>query len=106
GNAGNPNIVAMQMESGIGYGLAAALSCVITLKDGRVEQSNFHDYTVLRMRQMPAIDVHILPSTNAPTGVGEPGTPPIAPALANALAVLTGKTVRDLPFSSAGVHIV
>jgi len=68
-----------------------------------VKQSNFHDYTVLRMNQMPKIEVHILPSTNKPTGVGEPGTPPIGPAVANALAVLTGKTFRQLPFSGAGL---
>jgi hypothetical protein len=79
GLAVNPNIVAMQMESGIGYGLAAALSGAITLKDGKIEQSNFDDYSVLRMNQMPAIDVHILPSTNKPSGVGEPSTPVIAP---------------------------
>ncbi len=99
GLAVNPNIVAMQMESGIGYGLSAALSGAITLKEGRVEQSNFHDYTVLRMNQMPAVDVHIVPSAANPTGVGEPGTPPIAPAVANAVAALTGKPIHVLPFS-------
>ncbi len=71
-----------------------------------VQQSNFHEYTVLRMNQMPKVDVHIMPSTNKPTGVGEPGTPPIGPAVANALAVLTGKTYHTLPLSSAGVTIV
>jgi len=105
GVAVNPNIVAMQMESGIGYGLSAALSGAITLKDGMVEQSNFHQYTVLRMKQMPSIDVHILPSTNAPTGVGEPGTPPIAPALANAIAALGAKPVRVLPFEASKVRV-
>jgi isoquinoline 1-oxidoreductase beta subunit len=105
GIAVNPNIVAMQMESGIGYGLSAALSGAITLKDGRVEQSNFDDYTVLRINQMPAIEVHILPSTNKPTGVGEPGTPVIAPALANALAVLDGKPIRSLPLSVQGIKL-
>src|SRR6185295_10955974 len=82
GVAVNPNIVAMQMESGIGYGLSAALSGAITLKDGMVEQSNFHDYPVLRINQMPAIDVHIVASGAKPTGVGEPSTPVIAPAVA------------------------
>jgi isoquinoline 1-oxidoreductase beta subunit len=106
GIAVNPNIIAMQMESGIVYGLAAAVSGAVTLKDGAVQQSNFHDYQVLRINQMPKVDVHIVPSTNKPGGVGEPGTPPIAPAVANALAVLTGKTVRDLPFSTAGITIV
>ncbi|TMG79606.1 MAG: xanthine dehydrogenase family protein molybdopterin-binding subunit, partial [Betaproteobacteria bacterium] len=71
GVAVNPNIVAMQMESGIGFGLSAALSGAITLKDGMIEQSNFHDYPVLRMPQMPRIEVHIVPSTDKPTGVGE-----------------------------------
>jgi isoquinoline 1-oxidoreductase subunit beta len=106
GIAVNPNIVEMQMESAIIYGLAAIATGAITLKEGRVEQSNFHDYTVLRMNQVPKIEVHILPSTNNPTGVGEPGTPPIGPAVANALAVLTGKTYRQLPLSGAGVTIV
>ncbi|MEO8309457.1 MAG: xanthine dehydrogenase family protein molybdopterin-binding subunit [Pseudomonadota bacterium] len=106
GIAVNPNVIAMQMESGIAYGLAAAISGAVTLKDGVVQQSNFHNYQVLRINQMPKVEVHILPSTNKPTGVGEPGTPPIAPAVANALAVLTGKTVHDLPFSNAGITIV
>lgn len=106
GLAVNPNIVAMQMEGGIGYGLAAALTGAITLKDGKVEQSNFDDYTVLRMNQMPAIDVHIVSSAAKPTGVGEPGTPPIAPALANALAVANGKPVRSLPLSAQGITLV
>jgi isoquinoline 1-oxidoreductase subunit beta len=105
GIAINPNIVAMQMESGIGYGLAAALTGAITLKEGRVEQGNFDDYPVLRMNQMPAIDVHIVPSTAKPTGVGEPGTPVIAPALANALAAATGKAVYTLPLSSQGITL-
>jgi len=106
GIAVNPNIVAMQMESGIAYGLSAAITGAVTLKDGYVQQSNFHDYTVLRMNQMPEVEVHILPSTNKPSGVGEPGTPPIGPAVANALTALTGKTYRQLPFSSAGLTFV
>ncbi|HYM36316.1 MAG TPA: molybdopterin cofactor-binding domain-containing protein, partial [Steroidobacteraceae bacterium] len=105
GIAVNPKIVAMQMESGIGYGLSAALSGAITLKDGHVEQGNFHEYTVLRMKQMPAVDVHIVPSTAAPTGVGEPGTPVIAPAVANAIAALSGKPIRVLPFTTAKVSV-
>jgi isoquinoline 1-oxidoreductase beta subunit len=103
GMAVNPNIVEMQMESSIGYGLAAAFTGAITLKDGVVQQSNFHDYNVLRINQMPAIEVHILPSTSKPSGVGEPATPVIGPAVANALAVLTGKSIRNLPFTTAGV---
>jgi hypothetical protein len=94
GIAVNPNIVAMQMESGIGFGLAAALSGAIRLKDGVVEQSNFRDYPVLRINQMPQIEVHIVPSTAKSSGVGEPGTPVIAPALANALLALAEKPAR------------
>jgi isoquinoline 1-oxidoreductase beta subunit len=93
----NPDGVEAQMESGIVYGLSAALHGEITLKDGRVEQSNFHDYPVLRMNEMPQVEVHIIPSTDKMGGAGEPGTPPIAPAVANALFALTGKRLRRLP---------
>lgn len=103
GVAVNPNIVAMQMESGIGYGLSAALSGAITLQEGKVEQSNFHDYPVLRIHQMPGVETHIVPSREKPSGVGEPATPVIAPALANALLALEGKPVRALPLSSQGL---
>lgn len=103
GVAVNPNIVAMQMESGIGFGLSAALSGAITLKEGRVEQSNFHDYPVLRMPQMPSVETLIVPSNAAPSGVGEPATPVIAPALANALLALRGQPIRALPLSSQGL---
>jgi isoquinoline 1-oxidoreductase beta subunit len=103
GVAVNPNIIAMQMESGIGYGLSAALAGAITLKDGVVEQSNFHDYPVLRFNEMPRIEVHIVPSAEKPTGVGEPATPVIAPALANALYAATGKALRSLPLGAAGI---
>jgi isoquinoline 1-oxidoreductase beta subunit len=106
GVAVNPNIIAMQMESGIGYGLSAALAGAITLKEGMVEQSNFHDYPVVRMNQMPRIDVVIVPSTEKPSGVGEPPTPVIAPALANAILAMGGKPVRALPLSTQGVTIV
>jgi isoquinoline 1-oxidoreductase beta subunit len=100
GVAVNPNIIAMQMESGIGYGLSAALAGAITLKEGRVEQSNFHDYPVVRMNQMPRVEVHIVSSNEKPSGVGEPGTPVIAPALANAILALQGKAMRALPLST------
>jgi isoquinoline 1-oxidoreductase beta subunit len=103
GVAVNPNIIAMQMESGIGYGLSAALSGAITLKEGRIEQSNFHDYPVVRMNQMPRIETFIVPSKEKPSGVGEPGTPVIAPALANAILALEGKPMRALPLSAQGV---
>ena len=101
GLAVNPDVVKAQMEGGIGFGLSAALYGAITLKDGGVKQSNFHDYPVLRMNEMPAVEVHIVPSTEKPTGVGEPGVPPIAPAVANALAAATGKRLRKLPLSLA-----
>ncbi len=101
GLAVNPDNVRSQMEGGIGFGLSAALYGKITLKDGAVEQSNFHDYPLLRINEMPAIDVHVVPSTAKPTGVGEPGVPPIAPAVANALAAATGRRLRTLPLSLA-----
>lgn len=98
GLAINPDVIRAQMEGGIGFGLAAALHSAVTLKDGAVEQSNFHDFQVLRMNEMPTVEVHILPSTEQPTGVGEPGVPPLAPALANALHAAVGVRLRTLPF--------
>jgi isoquinoline 1-oxidoreductase subunit beta len=97
GRAVNPSTVEAQMESGIVFGLSAALYGAITLKNGRVEQSNFHDYPVLRIDAMPVIEVHIVPSSEAPSGIGEPGVPPVAPAVANAVFVATGKRIRRLP---------
>jgi len=97
GLAVNPLTIEAQVSSAVAYGLTAALYGKITFKDGRVEQSNFPDYPVLRFDEMPPTSVHIVPSTADPTGVGEPGTPPIAPAVANALARLTGKRLRRLP---------
>lgn len=97
GIAVNPDVVRAQMEGGIGFGLAAALHSAITLKDGVVEQTNFHQYVPLRINEMPQVEVHIVASTEKPTGVGEPGTPVIAPALANALAAATGQRLRSLP---------
>ena len=98
GTAVNPTGIVAQVEGAIVYGLSAALSGAITFKDGVVEQSNFHDYAPLRIGDMPVVDVHIVPSSAPPSGVGEPGTPPIAPAVANALFALTGKRLRSLPF--------
>jgi isoquinoline 1-oxidoreductase beta subunit len=100
GRVVNPDTVEAQMESGIVFGLSAALYGAITLKNGRVEQGNFSDYPVLRMDAMPVIEVHITPSREAPSGTGEPGTPPIAPAVTNAIFTLTGKRVRRLPIDS------
>jgi isoquinoline 1-oxidoreductase beta subunit len=93
----NPNIVRQQIESAVLFGLSAALFGEITFKDGRVEQSNFNNYPVLRMHQAPQVDVTIINSTEQPEGMGEPGTPPIAPAVANALFILTGQRLRQLP---------
>lgn len=97
GIAINPDIIRAQMEGGMGYGLSTVLSSAITFKDGAVEQSNFDDYQVLRMNQMPAVEVHIVESNENPTGVGEPGTPPIVPAVVNAIANATGKFHHTLP---------
>ncbi len=97
GIAVNPDGVVAQMESGIAFGLGAALHSALSFKDGRVQQSNFHDYRVLRLNEMPLVETHIVPSTERPSGVGEPGTPPIAPAVANAIAALTGQRLRELP---------
>src|SRR5437879_13514049 len=87
----NPSIVEAQMESAIVYGLTAALWGEITIDQGRAQQSNFHQYLMLRMGDMPRIEVHIVPSTDPQGGVGEPGTPPIAPAVANAIFAPNGK---------------
>ena len=99
GIAVNLDGVVAQMESGIAFGLGAALYSTLTLREGRIQQGNFNDYRVLRMDEMPVVEVHIVPSTQPPSGVGEPGTPPIAPAVANAVARLTGKRLRDLPLT-------
>ena len=96
----NPDIVKAQMESGIIFGMTAALYGEITLDDGAVEQSNFHDYEMLRIEQAPLVEVAIVPSTAAPTGVGEPGLPPLAPALGNAIYAGTGQRLRELPFAN------
>lgn len=97
GQVVNPDTVAAQMEGGMVYGLTAALYGEITLKGGRVEQRNFYDYKMVRMNEMPKCEVHIVPSTEKHGGVGEPGTPPIAPAVVNAIFAITGKRIRRLP---------
>jgi len=96
----NPDNIVAQMEGGIGFGLGAVLHGAITLKDGRVEQNNFDGYQVLRIDEMPKVEVHIVPSTLAPTGVGEPGVAPVGPAVANAIFAATGKRVHVLPFAT------
>ncbi|MBL8385018.1 MAG: xanthine dehydrogenase family protein molybdopterin-binding subunit [Burkholderiales bacterium] len=97
----HPDIVAAQMESGVIFGLSAALFGEITVKGGAVEQRNFPDYPMVRMAGAPVVETHIVPSKAPPGGVGEPGTPPIAPAVANAVFKLTGKPVRSLPIRLA-----
>jgi isoquinoline 1-oxidoreductase subunit beta len=94
----NPGIVRRQVQSAVVFALSAALHGEITVDGGRIQQKNFDDYPVARIDEVPAIDVHLVPSTEKPTGIGEPATPPLAPALANALFALTGKRVRRLPF--------
>lgn len=101
GAAVNPNLITQQMESAVVFGLTATLYGEVTIKDGQVQQSNFHDYPVLRMADCPRIETHIIPSAEPPEGVGEPGVPPIAPAVANALFALTGQRLRALPLKLA-----
>jgi isoquinoline 1-oxidoreductase beta subunit len=93
----NPNIIAQQIESGIIDGLSTALNGELVVDGGTPRQSNFQDYRLLRIDECPVIEVHIVPSLDAPSGVGEPGLPPIAPAVANALFTLTGTRLRSLP---------
>jgi isoquinoline 1-oxidoreductase beta subunit len=99
GVAINPDIIKAQMQGGIGFGLGAILKGAITLEDGRVVETNYDAYDVLRIEEMPEVEVHIVNSDQLPSGVGEPGVPPIGPAVANAVAKLTGKRIRVLPFS-------
>jgi isoquinoline 1-oxidoreductase beta subunit len=96
----NPNTIEAQMESAIVFGLTAALYGQITFENGRVQQSNFHDYQMLRMNEMPVVEVHIMPSTQSMGGIGEPGVPPIAPAVCNAIFAATGRRIRRLPIRS------
>jgi isoquinoline 1-oxidoreductase subunit beta len=98
GTAINPDNVRAQVEGSVGFALGAALHQEITLKEGQVEQGNFNDFPLLRIDEMPQVEVHIVPSSEAPTGIGEPGVPPLAPAVANAIAAATGKRLRRLPF--------
>jgi isoquinoline 1-oxidoreductase beta subunit len=97
GQAVNPDNVIAQIEGGIAFGLTAALKAEATLKDGRIQQSNFHDYPILQMNEMPLVEVHIVESDQSPSGMGEMGVPPIAPAVANAVFAATGKRIRHIP---------
>jgi isoquinoline 1-oxidoreductase beta subunit len=98
----NPETIRAQMEGAVVYGLSAALHGEITFEKGRVRQSNFHDYPALRMNEMPEVEVHIVDSKESMGGVGEPGLPPIAPAVANAIFAATGRRLRALPFKLDG----
>jgi isoquinoline 1-oxidoreductase beta subunit len=93
----NPDTVEAQIQGGVIFAITAVLHGEITIKDGRVEQTNFTDYPVLRLSQTPPIEVHIVKSTEAPGGIGEPGTAALMPALANAIYAATGKRLRQLP---------
>lgn len=95
----NPDVVRAQVEGGVGFGLGHALQAAITMTGGEVDQSNFDTYPSLRISQMPKVEVHMVASGEAPTGIGEPGVPPIGPAVANALRAATGRPVHQLPFS-------
>jgi len=99
GTVVHPDIVAAQLEGAINYGIGMAMTAKITFTDGKVDQNNFYDYTVLRMKDAPKIETYVVKSTEKPTGIGELGTPPIAPAIGNAIFKATGKRVRQLPFS-------
>ncbi|MCX5874685.1 MAG: molybdopterin-dependent oxidoreductase [Deltaproteobacteria bacterium] len=101
GQTVNPDTIVAQMQSGIYFGMAAALHDAITFKNGRVEQSNFHDYPMPRLAAMPVVEVHIMPSKEKPGGIGEPGVPPIAPAIANAVFAANKMRLRTLPLNLA-----
>ena len=103
GQVVNPRIVTSQLESGIIFGLSAALWGDITLRNGRAQQQNFHEYRVLRLHETPEIDIHLVPSDAAPGGIGETGVPPVAPAVCNAIFAATGKRLRSLPISAHGL---
>jgi len=93
----NPDTVRAQMEGGIVFGITAVLFGEITIKDGRVEQSNFNDYRMLRINEAPVVEVHLVKSTEVPGGIGEPGTSTVMPAVTNAIFAATGKRIRKLP---------
>ena len=106
GRTVNPAIIESQMESGIVYGLTAALYGEISVKDGKIVQSNFPNYKMVQMNTMPEITVFIMDVDEYPGGVGEPGTPPIAPALTNAIFAASGERIRSLPLSKHGYSFV
>jgi isoquinoline 1-oxidoreductase beta subunit len=103
GIAVNPDVIAAQIEGAIGFALSSVLRNAITLDKGVVQQENFGDYEPTRIREMPPVEVHIVPSEEAPSGIGEPGVPPLAPAIGNAVFAATGKRLRTLPFALGAV---
>jgi isoquinoline 1-oxidoreductase beta subunit len=105
GKVVNPGNIKAQMEGGIAFGLTAALKAEATLENGRIQQSNFHDYPILRMDEMPLVEVYIVESDEKATGIGEMGVPPIAPAVANAVFAATGVRVRRIPIRPADLKI-
>ena len=96
----NPDMVAAQIEGGIVFGLTAALYGEITIEGGKTQQSNFNNYPMLHINEMPRVEVHIIPSHESPGGIGEPPVPSTAPAVANAIFAATGKRLRRLPFQT------
>src|SRR5205823_12907994 len=101
----NQESIERQIESALGYGLTAALYGKTTFKDGRVVQSNCHDHQRLRMNERPKVEVHIVKSSEAPGGIGEPGLPALAPAVTGAIFAATGKRIRKLPIDSAELKV-
>ncbi len=97
GQTVNPDCVIAQVEGAVAFGLSAALKEAVSVRDGRIEQATFEDYPILTLSEMPQIEVHIVDSDAAPGGVGEPGVPPVAPALANAAFAATDQRLRSLP---------
>jgi CO/xanthine dehydrogenase Mo-binding subunit len=104
GRVVNPDTIAAQMEGGIAFGMTAALKAEVTIRNGRVQQSNFHDYPILRMDEMPAVEVYVVSSDARPTGIGEMGVPPVAPAIANAVYAATGQRIRHIPIRPADLQ--
>jgi isoquinoline 1-oxidoreductase beta subunit len=103
GIAINPDNIRAQIEGGLAYGLSGILREEITMTDGEVDQFNYPDYMPLRIGDMPVVEVHIVASAEPPSGIGEPGTPPIGPAVANAVARATGQRITVLPFAKHGL---
>jgi isoquinoline 1-oxidoreductase beta subunit len=104
GIAVNPDVIRAQVEGAVGFALSSVLRNRITLQDGAVHEANFDAYEPTRMSEMPLVEVHIVPSTEAPSGIGEPGVPVLGPAVANAAFAATGKRLRSLPLDLAALR--